>query len=230
MPTTEPPTTEPPTTAPPPFGANLLENPGAEEGGTPPVGWTGTSGIGTLAITVGVEGSDPFEGTLVFWAGNNATATITQTVDLLAEGFSSSDLDSGTLTANVGGRQRSSAQATNDEGQITIEYLDASSTVLKTFKGPRLNNDASWQLTEETRVIPTGCRKIKFTFNAFRNTGTSNDGWLDAAFIIVDEGTVSVLDTNLLVNPGAETFDLTGWTSSTYFSTGGGSAGATAVS
>ena len=225
MPTTIPPTTEPLTTAPPPLGANLLENPGAEEGGSPPVGWTGTSGIGVAAITLGTNGSTPFEGTNVFWAGNNDTATITQTVDLLAEGFSSGDLDSGTLTVNVGGYQRSAAQPTNDEGQITVEYLDASSVVLKTFKGPRLENETGWQLTEETRVLPAGCRKIKFTFDAFRNSGTSNDGWLDAAFVIVDEGTVSVLDTNLLVNPGAETFDITGWTSSTYFSTGGGSAG-----
>ncbi len=161
-------------------GENLLLNPGAESGNVD--GWVATQGYSTRS-----GDPDPYEGSYYFYAGAGPAHTLEQTIDLIELGFSAATLDSGALTAHVGGYQHSWWQQA-DQGQISVEFQDGSGIALETFIGPVLAV-TEWTLVEDERALPIGTRFIRFLFAATRQAGTSNDAYLDGTF-------VSLTDTN----------------------------------
>ena len=157
---------------------NLLVNPGAETGDVD--GWLATAGYSTRS-----GDPDPYEGSYYFFAGAGPTHTLEQTVDLMAPGLPAAILDSGTLSTHVGGYQHSWWQQA-DQGQITVEFQDASGIALETFVGPVLAV-TEWTLVDDERIVPVGTRFIHFLFTATRQAGSNNDAYLDGAFVKITQ-------------------------------------------
>ena len=76
-----------------------------------------------IQIGAGVKTGSPaaFEGSQYFSAGNVEEGQVQQTVDLLAAGFTATQLDAGDLDMVFGGRTRSAAESPVDRGALTLE-------------------------------------------------------------------------------------------------------------
>ncbi len=166
---------------------NLLANPSFESGLN---SWE--------AVPSGVTQSSnptPSHGNAYFSGGPNPTTVVKQTIDLLAQGFTSAQLDSHQYSVNFGGRVRSAAEATADTGTLTMNFLDAGNSVLATVSIQSANRNDRWELIGDRDYLPSGARKIEYVFTAVRRTGATNDAYLDQAFVylqpsrqIVDAG------------------------------------------
>ena len=179
--------------------ANLLGNPGFENG---VAGWTVDVGAGTL------NGSGaspaPFEGTTYFFAGPNAQGFADQTIDLLAAGFTTAQLDSGSFAVSFGGRIRSFSESVVDRGQIAVTFLDTTSQPIGAgLLAVASNATDRWELVGGHRTIPAGTRGVRCHFQADLSTGPNNDSYLDDAFLYVQPVTASV-DQGAYGNTAAE--------------------------
>src|SRR5262249_34497091 len=101
---------------------NLLANSGFESGLT---NWT----VNTSATT-GSANPSPYVGNSYFAPGFNATGFAQQTIDLLAAGFTTAQLDSQDFVTVFGGRIRSLSEAVVDRGQILLTYQDGSGAAI----------------------------------------------------------------------------------------------------
>ena len=162
---------------------NLLTNPGFESGLT---GWTVAPSGGVLSANPA-----PFAGANYFSAGSNTVTTVEQTVNLLAQGVSASDIDTKNLSAVFGGRIRSAAETTNDKGQLTITFLNSSQGTISQETVLASNVSDRWELVGDRLTIPAGTRFINYRFTATKQTGTTNDSYLDGAFLYVQDSSVA---------------------------------------
>lgn len=141
---------------------NLLTNPGAESDYD---GWTKIDdGNGWSTTTVGLDlAATPRSGNKI-WVSSYYNCTLIQTIDLLAAGFTASQLDaSPNINAGV-------FVATNDLtggiATIKLELLDANDDVLSTHyvcNNINIPTNTSW--TEKSVLVSSygaGVRKIKF--------------------------------------------------------------------
>ena len=156
---------------------NLLTDPGFESGLT---GWTATPSGGTQS-----SNPAPWEGNNYFFAGANAVTTLTQTVNLTSSGFTAAQIDSDNLSLLFGGRVRSAAETPPDSGSISVTFYDGNGNMLGTDSVNADNDTDRWELVGERVSIPAGARTALFTFTAFRNSGTTDNSYLDAAFVSV---------------------------------------------
>lgn len=162
----------------PPGFVNLLANPSFESGTT---GWTAN-------VLGGTQTTDPFiySGTKYFAPGASAAGFAEQTVDLLAAGFSAGNLDGHALAAVFGGRIRSAAESPVDEGRLVVTFLDSGGN---TIGAPMILTASDvtdrWELMGSRALLPVGTRSIRYRFEATRHTGTTNDAYLDGAFLDV---------------------------------------------
>ncbi len=155
---------------------NLLTNPSFEGSLT---GWVATpSGFATT------QSLPAFDGSTYFFAGSNPTTTLTQTVDLLAAGYSAAELDSRTLQAAFGGRVRVANEEPRDRAMLTVTMLDSSGNAIG---APRVvqaaNTTTRWELIGDRLTLPAGVRSIRYQFEAVRQSGSTNDVYLDRAFV-----------------------------------------------
>ncbi len=161
---------------------NLLSNPGFENGLT---GWNVAPSGATQSANPA-----PFAGTNYFNGGANPTTTLTQSINLLTSGFTASQLDTQDLALTFGGRVRSANEAAKDEGQITLIVRDGSNNILG---APRVvqstRNTERWELIGGRFYLPTGARTVEFQYLATRRSGTTNDAYLDGAFVTVQAST-----------------------------------------
>src|SRR5207248_6720252 len=95
--------------------ANLLSNNSFENSVN---NWTVNTGGGTQSAN-----PTPFDGSSYFYSGNIAQGFAEQTVDLVAKGFTTAQLDSQDFVLVFGGRVRSLNQAIEDRGQTTLTFL-----------------------------------------------------------------------------------------------------------
>lgn len=175
---------------------NLLVNGGAESGNL--TGWTIDPAGWTAATDATHSDTSPLGGNNYFFAPNGTSGNIQQEVDPKQRGnFNDLDLDSEILTVVVGGNIE---VAGVDTGQILVDFLDINSGVLGSYKSPLADSEI-WIQHKNTRILPSGTRFINFKFEAIRNIGTQNNGYLDNAFIVLMSGG---LGNNLVINPGAE--------------------------
>ncbi|MEQ1825678.1 MAG: right-handed parallel beta-helix repeat-containing protein [Pirellula sp.] len=166
--------------------ANLLSNPSFESGLS---GWTSSPN----AI---IKTSNPvaFDGTNYAAGGTGSVTTLAQTINLLSAGFTASQLDTEDLSLSFGGRVRSELESERDGGLISIQVLDSSSQVLATRQANSSRKTDRWEVIGDRMQLPLGSRFIKYEFAATKNTGATNDSYLDNAFVHVLSST-SVPDT-----------------------------------
>ena len=155
---------------------NLLSNPSFEVGLN---GWSVSPSGTTKTASPG-----PFDGANYFAADSNPTTTLTQTVDLIAAGYLPAAIDARAYRTTFGVRARSAAEAPVDRGALTVTILnDASVAIGSPIIIQAANMTERWELIGESVALPAGARRIVFRYDAIRQSGTSNDVYLDNAFL-----------------------------------------------
>jgi hypothetical protein len=149
------------TSAAAPFNENLLVNPGAESGLS---GWT-TSGMAPIA---GSDWHAPHGGTQAF-STTYQWGSLTQTVDLVAAGFSALELDAGVSVSfsqwvisrfDADANYAMRVRLLGEEGAFLTEW-SVGTIDGETFDGPTLPAGAEW--TEESHVFDavSGVRTVE---------------------------------------------------------------------
>jgi len=190
-----------PEPAPDPITGNLLANPGAE------------NGMNNWYATNAQSGSQPglaHSGTYAF-AGLVTPSTavfITQIVGLsTVSGISLPDIDSGALTANYSFWFADTSSGSGGYGTITLTFLDADGNRIGQGISPASGGGAlTWYNVVGSIAIPSGARFVDYTMDFWGGSG--NTGVIDDNVLTISR---NALTPNLLVNPGAETGNLTGW-------------------
>jgi uncharacterized repeat protein (TIGR01451 family) len=159
----------------PALEVNLLANPGFESGLS---GWTPNPSGATQGANPA-----PWEGSSYFTGGTNADTTISQTIDLLAAGFTAAQLDSQDYVASFGGRVRSRAETPVDTGAITLTFLDGSGVEISHVTELAQNVSDRWELVGGRLTLPVGTRNLTYVFEAVRKSGATSDSFLDGAFV-----------------------------------------------
>ena len=126
----------------------MLTNSGFETG---LAGWTTSGGATTTP-----QSPLPFAGEAYFAAGNVALGTASQTVDLIAAGYSVADLDSADLFAVFGGRVRAGDGFPRDAGVITISFLNQLGLELATVETEAANVADRWELVGQAHSFLRG--------------------------------------------------------------------------
>ncbi|MFI5378942.1 MAG: right-handed parallel beta-helix repeat-containing protein, partial [Tepidisphaerales bacterium] len=147
---------------------------------------------GTASWNVNVGGTTQslnppaWDGTSYFYSGAVAAGFAEQTVSLSAAGLTPGQLDAQNLALVFGGRVRSAAETPPDQGKLILTFLDGSGNVL----GPADTVSASnvsdrWELLGDRLHMPVGARSVKYRFESLRQSGSTDDSYLDGAFLYV---------------------------------------------
>lgn len=158
-----------------------LTNAGAESGSA--TGWTAETGTGIAAKNT--ANRTPPEGSWYFDGGSNVVSVSRQRLDLVSQGMSSGELDSGTAWAKI--RWYQAAFDNNDPGGMGIRTLNAALSTLATTYSPLVYTLGGtgaapyyWQHRCYPVAIPTNTRHIDALYNASgRTSGTNNDHYVD---------------------------------------------------
>jgi hypothetical protein len=161
----------------PPGYVNRLANAGFE---ADLANWVANAGAAIRST-----GPVAYEGGKYFSAGNVEEGFVQQTIDLLGAGYSAAQLDSQDLEVVFGGRLRSAAETLVDRGEVRVTFLAANLAALGTTTVVADNPSDRWSLVGGRTDIPVGARSVRFEFRAYRDSGASNDAWLDQAFLYV---------------------------------------------
>jgi parallel beta-helix repeat protein len=163
---------------------NLLADPGFEQG---LAGWSTNP---TAAVQT--AGPAPYEGSQYFAPGGTQVGFAQQTVDLVAAGFSASQLDSQTYYAVFSGRVRVTATNPVAQGLITLTFLDVNQKVIGTDTVHATNVSDRWELVGDRTELHVGTRFLTYRFEADRQTGTIDGAFLDNAFVRLEPDTEAV--------------------------------------
>lgn len=155
---------------------NLLANPSFESGLT---SWNTNAGA---AASNAVPGA--FDGTSYFAAGAAVLGFAEQTIDLTAQ-FSPSQLDSQDLVVVFGGRIRAAAETPPDRGRLLLTFQDGAGQQLSQTIATATNASGRWELVGDRITIPVGARRVVYRFETARISGSTNDAWLDHAFVYI---------------------------------------------
>ena len=148
-----------------------LTNPGAETGDT--TGWTVE--LGTIAFTPDIQ---PFSGTYVFYGATGINEYImSQEVDLVSDGVSTTDIDAGILFFNFFAKQACYYYDSNyhqDKGQMIIRFNDASKSEISTSENELIATPQGhlWFTRSVIASIPVNTRYIDVVIRGVR---TNND-------------------------------------------------------
>ena len=209
------------------LGVNLIQNSDAETGpasdGNTPVAsipnWTRTTGMadvvtydhsGTLSV------SDPSPGTAgknYFIGGPATDSVLTQTIDISA---AAAAVDTGTLVFNASGYLGGVNDET-DQATLTVAFLSSGGQSLKSVTIGPVDNSSNppnyidlngLLLQSQLGVVPASARKVTVTLELKRvDTGSYNNASADGLSLVLNMpgAAQSLLGTNLIANPGAET-------------------------
>jgi uncharacterized protein (TIGR03437 family) len=226
------------------FGRNLIVNPGAEAGDvsmpqyTGPVpsipGWNrvGKTDVIPYGRFMDLSHLAPVNHLNNYFVGgwSNSSSSISQDIDI---SVGAATIDLGTVTFDV------SSYLGDDFGKpdnaaMTVGFYDAGGHGLKSITlGPVTVPAGLIGMLFQRRIgaVPKLARKITVSVEFTRVTGVDNDGAADDLSLILNAPAAadSVLNRNLLVNPGAEAgpaaasgheiaVDVPGWTRTTGFS------------
>jgi len=158
------------------LNANLLVNAGFEAGLN---NWMSSGGAD-------IRTSDPtaYEGLNYVYGRSTSLFTIWQDVDLLGNGYSTSDIDSGMLTLQFGGWQ-SGWDTQKDNGQITIKLFDSAMSEIGSTNLDSFFSNKVWEEQSGTTELVSGARYVRYQFVGVRESGSNNDAYLDAAYLNV---------------------------------------------
>jgi hypothetical protein len=185
---------------------NLLVNPGAEFGNL--TGWS-IGGNSKPSVDNGTEdvGINPYNGLYDFIGVTGPSATLTQNVNLINNGFiTTGQIDSGNLLANLTFFEQGLNQSEpSDSASVTLTFLSDSNITLSTVSSVEVDShNGSWQKYSNSFSIPVGTRSIDYTMNFIRHKGSFLDAFIDDNSL-----TVSV-DTPNINNPPTGTLEITG--------------------
>jgi parallel beta-helix repeat protein len=166
---------------------NQLSNPSFESGTG---GWTVNPGG-----TTQTSNPTPFDGSSYFYSGSVAAGYAYQTVSLSSDAAA---IDAGTMDVSFGGRIRSALENLPDQGQLVLTFLDGSGNAIGSPIVVSASNTTNrWELVGARVHIPAGTRSVTYRFQSTRETGGTDDSYLDAAFLYV-------LASNIAMDMGAE--------------------------
>lgn len=155
---------------------SLLVNPGGEDTGSPPSGWTASLGS-WVAGPIPAE-TDPYEGASLILAEvgpNNSDLTLFQDVSVAAW---STIIDAGVLRFSADGQARSLA-AGNDQHRIRTSYVDAGGNVLQLWN-TSYQSATEWTEYADLRTAPPGTRTIHVELACRKTSGTYCNAYFDA--------------------------------------------------
>ncbi|MBT5438934.1 MAG: T9SS type A sorting domain-containing protein, partial [Flavobacteriales bacterium] len=160
------------------YSANLLQNPGAEDGTN---SWTGVSGSFESILSGECAGNNSYSGARLFAVGGvcdpNAYGEGYQDVDLFS--FSSM-IDNDSAIVFFGGYL--SDYSGDDIPAFHLEFYNAGDGLL----GSTMSYESSspdWEYLFDNITVPSTTRKIRMVLTGTRNAGTDNDSYFDDLFI-----------------------------------------------
>ena len=145
-----------------------------------------TAGAATLTAN-----PSPFDGSSYLYLGGVEVGYAEQAVDLIAAGFTAEQLDSRNLEAVFSGRIRSTAETPVDRGRVILTFQTEIGAEIASTTVSSGNPTDRWELVGDRVQVPTGTRRIVFRFAADRESGSTNNSYLDYAFLklVSEEGT-----------------------------------------
>lgn len=170
-----------------------LTNPAAESGST--TGWTVEAG----SFGVRSASPNPYAGSYYFYAGNTTPSVMRQRVDLVALGWTTTDLDAETVFATLSVRV-AGYDGSQDPTQIGLRFLNGSlATIVEDYAEPWTTSQ-TWDLREYVRHVPVGARYVDILLKGVRSLGSNNDAYFDE----VSLSTTDTVTAPALTNPGGE--------------------------
>ncbi len=162
---------------------NLLNNAGFENG---LAGWTVNPESSAQQAAPA-----PYESARYFFPGAKAVGSAEQTINLLANGFTATQLDSRDYQLIFGGRIRAAQETPPDQGAFIVAFLNQAGAVMgDSLRLEAKNRADSWELAGTEVRLPIGARSVKFRFEAVRQArdgsnklDEDNNSYLDAAFV-----------------------------------------------
>lgn len=150
------------------LSANLLTNPGFEDGLT---GWTPSPSSWTTST-----GGAP-EGSRYAYAGESSNNTFTLRQTVVVSQWSPV-IDDGDLQVILRGSHRAGGWK-NDPNYFVITFKDTDGMPLGTHEG-NSNDWVDWQPLDVSPMAPVGTRAIEFAAVCTKSSGTQCDGYYDA--------------------------------------------------
>ena len=174
----------------PVIGSNILTNVGFESddhaNSPPPAGYQGWV---LLSGNWDRRSSNPApsEGSYYYYAGACALASIYQDRDLAALGYDPFRLDTGGYYADYGGNQFTYNTWPNyDGGMIGVDQYNSGGAA-NGSSNLGWQYPLSWTWVHGSVRLNPGTTQVRYGFVASRAAYTSNDAYLDAAYLIVNE-------------------------------------------
>ncbi|MDB3904993.1 metallophosphoesterase [Crocinitomicaceae bacterium] len=162
------------------YSANLLQNPGAEDGTN---SWMGVSGSFESILSGECAGNNSYSGARLFAVGGvcdpNAYGEGYQDIDLLSY---SSMIDNDSAIVFFGGYL--SDYSGDDIPAFYLEFYNAGNSLL----GSTMNYESSsseWEYLFDNVAVPATTRKIRMVLTGTRNVGTDNDSYFDDLFVSI---------------------------------------------
>ena len=163
---------------------NLLANPSFEAGVS---NWSVNPGGTTQS-----SGPAAFNGSSYFYSAAVAAGFAQQTISLTADGYSAAQIDAGTLDVSFGGRIRAAAETPADQGQLVLIFLDGSGNAIGSPTVVSASNVSNrWELVGARVHVPVGARSVTYRFQSTRESGSTDDSYLDATFLYVVAATIA---------------------------------------
>jgi len=157
--------------------ANLLSNPGGEDAGVPPSGWTDV-GNGTWVTTPNWEGVVFPNSGLLFISANTGNHSppfrLVQSVDVSTW---ASTIDMGVMRFSVEGYARAWGDD-NDEYRIRLHYSDGAGADLGSWSSG-WDTGSSWSLVNNTAPAPVNTRAIEVELGCRKSSGSFCDAYYD---------------------------------------------------
>lgn len=155
---------------------DLLVNPGGEDFGTPPPGWTTT--LGNWSAGVVIAEAEPYEDLGYLYSGlgdSNVDLSLRQDVDVTAW---ASTIDATRLRIAFTGHARGPLVGP-DEHRIRLHFLDEAGNTVGLYTSD-YQSTATWTERSTTRLAPSGTRTLRIELNCRTNTGTLCHAYFDA--------------------------------------------------
>ena len=167
------------------MSANLLANPGAEQGLS---SWVVDQGVCESMLAEDCSGTTPFSDDYYFCVGGlcteSAVAIMHQDIDVTSY---SDSIDLGVFNVSFGAMMSDWSGA--DVPEMRVLFLSQDGTQIGAtdyYAGPFVN----WTLVEDNLTIPTLTRVIRCELKGTRNEGTDNDSYFDDVFVKVGSPTL----------------------------------------
>ena len=160
------------------YSANLLQNPGAEDGTS---SWTAVSGSFESILSGECAGNNSYSGARLFAVGGvcdpNAYGEGYQDIDLLSY---SSMIDNDSAIVFFGGYL--SDYSGDDIPAFYLEFYNAGNSLLGSTMSYE-SSSSEWEYLFNNIAIPATTRKIRMVLTGTRNVGTDNDSYFDDLFL-----------------------------------------------